>query len=135
MLEATIIADGVEEDIDETLAEVRGTIDEDTDELADDVAAVVATVVAAIVVCKTLRVVHAEESQKLDVNARRWLLRLFENADVVTRAEVEGVGDVVTAVSRRRYSHQKVKECGSVVQMAVGRHGGCDRGWSANSRG
>lgn len=73
----TIIADGVEEDIDGTLAEVRGTVDEGTDGLADDGVAVVATVVADIVVCTMLRVVHAEESQKLNVNARRWLLRLF----------------------------------------------------------
>jgi hypothetical protein len=72
LLEVAIIADGVEEDIDEMLAEVRGA-----DGLADDSVAVVATVVAAIVVCKTLRVIHAEESQKLNVNARRWLLRLF----------------------------------------------------------
>lgn len=40
------------------------------------------------------------------------------NADVITGAEVGGIGDAVTAV-RKRYSHQKVKECRSEVQMAV----------------
>lgn len=71
LLEVTIIADGVEGDIGETTAAVGKAVDDGSDGLADDVAAAVGTVAADIVGCKTLRVIHAEEPQKLNVDARR----------------------------------------------------------------
>lgn len=75
LLEVTFVADGAEDDIDET-AEVGGTVDDGMDGVADVGAVVVATVTDAVF-CEALRVVHGEEPQKLNVNARRWLLRLF----------------------------------------------------------
>lgn len=62
--------------MDEFFAGTKEAVDDSTDELAGDGTVVVATVVIVIVVWKTLRVVHAEEPQKLNVNARRWLLRM-----------------------------------------------------------
>lgn len=77
LLDVAVITDDGEEDIDETFAEVERIADDDTVGLADVGAAGAPTVVMDMVVCEALRVVHAEEPQKLNVNARKWLLRLF----------------------------------------------------------
>lgn len=68
------VADGAEDDIDEILAEVGGAVDDGTEGLANVGTVVVATV-TDIVFGKALRAVHGDGPQKLNVNARRWLLR------------------------------------------------------------